>query len=174
MSAYTCTYCLFSTDKKYNYTRHCNSPKHLKAVTMFTQKKNNIDKLVLTKKTGVKKTNEHTCSLCKATFAHKTSLYRHKRTWCKNNPKILTSKCNKKDDKIKDLEANIVELNNECEKKTSENKKLLKEVKSIKLMLKEFIKEQKKCNEEIDDKIDKIDTLYEMCKLLFKHKNLSL
>lgn len=171
MPTYTCSNCSFTTDKKYNYTRHCKSPKHKQAIVALSQKNSIVDNSVTVKKTIVENTTKYTCSFCDITFAHITSLYRHQKHNCKKNPKLLSGKCDEKDKKIKNLEAKVIELNEEKCKLMSSNEEIMSELKVIKSLVCTFMIEQKKCNEELDDKIDKIDTLYEMCKTLLFNRN---
>lgn len=81
---YECKKCNYATDDLFNYKRHEKTIKHINVSNMLAQKcykKNNSNKLLKNNDSSEK----NVCSSCNKIFKHKSSLSRHKNTYCKKN-----------------------------------------------------------------------------------------
>lgn len=123
MPSYHCKLCDYTTSKMSHYKKHISSRKHIDAEAVdkvINQKPNHesqsgpissSDKLCSLKATKNEQ-RANVCDLCGEVFAHSSSLYRHKRKFCKESVKAANNKCNRKDMKIHELKNQLMDNSN--------------------------------------------------------------
>ena len=108
MTRFSCKYCSYYSDRKYDYDKHIKTKKHIeksnkRAITDFTNVNNNTDNILSSITCNINATQDatqdatqyatqdqtqnnimnHICNFCNKSFNKHQSYYRHKKYFCK-------------------------------------------------------------------------------------------